>query len=110
MLVEMRTYTIKPGRVDDFLSFYERHGWALQQQYLGTCLGWYSSKDGPLFQVVHLWAYQDYADRERRRDALYRDPAWVEYFDGVSEQGLLLAAENKFLSPTGFSPVPALPA
>ena len=107
-LVELRIYTIKPGRVADFLALYEAKGWPLQQRYLGHCLGWYSSKEGDLFEVVHLWAYRDQGDREARRDALYRDPEWLEYFREMGECGLMLKARNQFLTPTRFSPLPAI--
>lgn len=108
MLVELRIYTIKPGKVAEFVDFYEEKAWPLQQRHLGNCLGWYTAKEGTLFQVVHLWGYQDQGDRERRRDALYSDPDWLEYFNEMGNRGLMISAENQFLTPTNFSPAPLL--
>jgi hypothetical protein len=108
LIVDMRTYTIKPSGVAAWVKFYEDNGFPLQQKYLGHCLGWYTVKEGRQDQVVHLWAYASQADREARRDALYADPAWQEYVRGMCEMDLMVSLENKFLSPTSFSPVPDL--
>lgn len=108
MIVDMRTYTIKPSGLTAWLTFYEEKGWPLQQAYLGNCLGWYTVKEGRQDQVVHLWAYQSQADREQRRDALYADPAWQDYVRGMLEMDLMVSLENKFLTPTAFTPAPLL--
>ena len=105
MIVDLRIYTIRAGRVAEFVKTYQEHAWPLQQKHLGRCLGWYTSAEGPLNQVVHLWGYDSQADRERRRDAMAADPAWQAYLARSTEMGLLVAQENRFLKPTAFSPV-----
>ena len=57
MIVDLRIYTVRPGQVENFVALYRDYAWPLQQKYLGRCLGWYTSFDGVLNQVVHLWAY-----------------------------------------------------
>jgi|BogFormECP04_OM1_1039644.scaffolds.fasta_scaffold45342_1 hypothetical protein len=66
MIVDHRTYTIKPSGILGWLALYYEKGWPLQQKYLGNCLGFYLVKEGRQDQVVHLWAYQSQADREAR--------------------------------------------
>ncbi|MGW8378082.1 NIPSNAP family protein [Streptomyces sp. ODS28] len=105
MIVDHRTYTIQPTRVDDWVALYREKGFPLQERYLGRCLGWFVPVEGRLDQVVHLWAYESQADRERRRNALYADPAWQEYVAEMKREGLLLNIENRILKPTDFSPV-----
>ena len=68
----MRIYTTRPGKLNAFVKLYQDYAWALQQKHLGQCLGWYTAAEGPLNQVVHLWAYSDQGDRERRRAAWRR--------------------------------------
>jgi hypothetical protein len=106
MIVDMRIYTVKPGRVGEFVAFYKEYGWPLQQKYLGRCLGWYTGLEGELNQIVHLWAYDSQADRENRRAVMSRDPAWQDYLRRLGEGGLLLNTQNRFLAPTDFSPMP----
>lgn len=83
MIVEQRTYDIIPGKLATFTALYECEGLAVQAGHLGMLLGYYSSEFGDLNQVVHLWGYEDLADRQARRTALFDDPAWLAYFDKV---------------------------
>lgn len=103
MYIDHRTYTVKPGRVKDFLEHYERHGLPIQLEHLGEPLGWYTTEVGNVNQVVHLWAYKDLDDRAKRRAAMMGDPRWPTYFARVSE--LIDLMENKLLRPASFAPV-----
>jgi len=105
MLVDLRIYTIRPGKLADFVAIYKAEGWPLQQKHLGRCLGWYTTVEGALNTVVHLWGYESQADRETRRNAMAADPAWQAYLKKSLDLGLLVAQENRFLRPTDFSPV-----
>lgn len=101
MIIDHRTYTTHPGKLNDFLKAYGEQGYPLQQKYLGDCRGWYFSMDiGELNQVVHLWAYKDLADRTTRRNKLNADPEWQAYIPiGMS---FLQRMENKILTPAPF--------
>ena len=70
MIADLRIYTCKPNKMAAFVKIYQDLAWPLQQKYLGNCLGWYTTVEGPLNRVVHMWGYADQADRERRRNAL----------------------------------------
>ncbi len=104
MIVDLRIYTTRPGKLAAFVKLYQDHAWDLQQKYLGRCLGWYTVAEGPLNQVVHLWAYESQADRETRRATMAADPAWGDYLRRSEEAGLLVSQENRMLKPTEFSP------
>lgn len=105
MVIDHRTYNVKPGKLNDFLKVYEAEGFPLQKKYLGHCVGWYFSNDiGALNQVVHMWAYKDLNDREQRRNRLAADPAWGQYLTKAT--GYLDSMENKILRPTPFFTVP----
>ncbi len=104
MIVDLRIYTARPGKLAAFVALYQEHAWSLQQRYLGRCLGWYTTTEGALNQVVHLWAYDSQADRETRRAAMAADPAWREYLRRSEEAGLLVSQENRLMSPTAFCP------
>jgi hypothetical protein len=104
MIVDLRIYTTRPGKLAAFVKLYKEHAWALQQKYLGDCVGWYTVAEGPLNQVVHLWRYKDQADREAKRNAMAADPAWNDYLRVSEEAGLLVSQENRILRPTDFSP------
>ncbi|MDX3895741.1 NIPSNAP family protein [Pusillimonas sp.] len=103
MIVDHRTYTIKTGLMRDFLSLYAAEGRAVQTEHLGAPLGYYTTEVGELNQVVHLWAYSDLADRERRRAALEADPRWLAYRRKAAADGQVLSQHNAILQQVDFT-------
>ena len=101
MIIDHRTYTAHPGKLNAFLKVYQEQGWPLQQKYLGDCVGWYVGNDiGPLNQVIHMWRYQDLNDRAERRAKLNADPAWQQYLAEATQY--LQHMENKILTAAPF--------
>ena len=47
MIVEMREYTLHPGKVPEYLRLYEDEGLEIQREILGRMLGYYSTEVGP---------------------------------------------------------------
>jgi hypothetical protein len=96
MIIDHRTYTLKPGTLPLYVKAYVDEGHAIQIKHLGKPLGWYTSTDiGALNQIVHLWQYDDLIDRERRRAAMMADPAWLAYIAIVMPY--IDVQENKIL-------------
>jgi hypothetical protein len=104
MIVDLRIYTCKAERMAAWIALYKEHAWPLQQKYLGRCLGWYTTVEGRLNTVVHMWAYDSQADRETRRAAMAQDPGWQEFVKKSVELGAFMAQENNILRPVDFSP------
>lgn len=102
MIVEQRTYTLKPMSVGEWLKRYQEEGLDIQRPILGTLVGYFQSEFGALNQVVQMWAFEDYADRERRRAALKSEPRWAKYLASVAP--LIVAQESRILIPAPFSP------
>lgn len=100
MLVEQRTYTTHPGKWRDYLALYEAEGLEIQRRILGRMVGYYTVEIGALNQIVHMWAYQDMAEREARRATLMADPGWLSYVKKMMP--LLVQQESKLLKPTSF--------
>ncbi|MGX1740109.1 NIPSNAP family protein [Bosea sp. NPDC055353] len=74
----MRTYTFRSGTMATYLAAFERIGFALQAKHLGACIGFYTSETGPIEQVVQIFGYADWQERDTRRKALYADDAFKE--------------------------------
>lgn len=74
MIVEMRTYTLKPGTVAETE---DRFGKALPARLKFSRLAafWYSEV-GPLNQIIHVWPYASLADREQKRAAATKAEGW----------------------------------
>ena len=105
MIVDHRTYSIRPGKVKAWLENYEKFALPVQAKHLGNLLGFFVSEIGPLNQIVFMWGYYDLGDRDRRRATMDADPDWHAYLAKSAEIGALLAQENKILRPTSFSPI-----
>lgn len=103
MILEERIYTIKVGQVAAFLERVERQGFALAQRVLGAPLGYFTTEVGDLSMVVHLWAYESHADRERRFAELFANPEWLAFIDAVLP--LIERMETRILRPAAFSPL-----
>jgi len=109
MIVDQRTYTIRIGRLKDFLALYVAEGLAVQTEHLGPPLGYYTTEVGDVNQVVHLWQYTDMADRERRRAGLEADPRWAAYRRKAGAADQVLQQHNCLLKTVNFSAFAALP-
>ena len=51
MIIEYRTYTFRPGTVDDWLRHYEVEGLPIQKRHLGKSIGLYVSEIGRLHRI-----------------------------------------------------------
>jgi len=105
MIVDLRTYTIKPGKMADFLALYEREGFAVQKRHLGEPVGYFVSEIGDLNQVVHIWKYASMAERETKRAGMEADPEWNLYRKHSAEAGYLHTQKNQILKSVPFSPL-----
>jgi NIPSNAP len=105
MIIDHRTYSLHPGKLNKWVELYEKRGLPVQQRHLGRLIGFFVTEVGPLNQVVFMWAYDDMGDRERRRAAMAKDPDWQDFLARVEELGALQHQENKLLAPVPFSPI-----
>jgi NIPSNAP len=103
VIVEQRDYHVYTGKLNELVGLYESEGIALQQRHLGTLVGAFTTDVGSLSTYTHIWAYEDYADRERRRAELQSDDEWRDFLGRI--QPLIHTQQNRILIPTSFSPL-----
>jgi NIPSNAP protein len=103
VLYEMRTYTLRPGRLPAYVADFQARGLPVISRYAELVAYWIVEV-GALNQVIHVWAYHDAADRATRRAGLYADPAWV---DGYLPDALddVVSQESRLLTAAPFSPI-----
>lgn len=100
MFVEMRTYTLHPGKIATYLKLYETQGMEIQKKILGGMVGYYSTEIGALNQIVHMWAYESLNERTEKRAKLAADPGWQAYVAQILP--LMITQESKILNPAPF--------
>jgi NIPSNAP protein len=105
MLLDHRTYTVRVGTLKKQLALYEKHGLAVQKRHFGEPLAWLVSETGDVNTYVHIWMYEDAADRNRKRAALFNDPEWLAYIERSAEAGYVIKQESKLMSVAPFAPI-----
>src|ERR1700676_5120653 len=103
MIVEQRTYTLFPGKTLEYLRLYESEGMAIQTRILGRLVGYFTTEIGTLKQIIHMWCYDSFEERARRRAEMAADAGWKAYIAKI--QPLIHTQESKILNPTSFSPI-----
>ena len=102
MMFDHRTYERRPGRLREFLALDETEGAPVQKKHLGNLVGLFTAEIGNVNEIVHSRAYEDLADRTKRRAAIAADPAGQAYLQKSREY--VKHMNNKILVPTSFSP------
>ena len=101
MIVEMRIYNLKTGKINDFLKIYNEDIREVHVEILGNQLGFFYSEFGKLNQVVHLYGYDNYEDSDRRRKILSTNNNFRKYVKRVAD--LIVSQYSLILIPTDFS-------
>ncbi|MFQ5851147.1 MAG: NIPSNAP family protein [Candidatus Binatia bacterium] len=97
MIIEMRTYLLKPATVQ---SFEQRFAEALPHRLKFSKLGaFWHSEIGTLNQVIHVWPYKDFEERVRTGQEARKTGHWPP-----KTHEFILTQENKILQPAPFSP------
>jgi hypothetical protein len=105
VLVDHRTYRIKPAMMAAHLELYDKHGRAAQVRHLGEPLGYLIAESGELNTIVHMWVYDDAADRAKKRAAMMADPEWQNYLKLSAEAGYLQEQRTSLMNPAEFFPI-----
>lgn len=102
MLLDVRTYRCRPGTIKKHLALYEQYGLAPQVRNLGEPFAYLVTETGDPNEYVHIWAYENAADREKRRAAMWADPEWIAWTEKSAELGALESQANKLMTPVSF--------
>ena len=103
MIVEQRDYHVHTGKLPELVRLYEEEGTAIQQEILGRLVGAFTTDVGELSAYTHMWAYDDFADREDRRARLAADERWQAFLPKILP--LIHTQQNRILVPVPFSPL-----
>ena len=81
-LYELRTYTLHVGKMAEAVKLYQEIGFpALQKGGQDKKLvGYFQSDTGTINQLVHLWKFEDDADRRAHWAAVFANKDFVEGF------------------------------
>ena len=103
MIIEMRTYYIKVGMLNNFINIYDKEIRKIHIKILGNQIGFFYSEFGDLNKVVHLYGYESHRDRDKRRALLIKQEAFKNYLHKVKD--ILVNQKSEILLPTKFSKI-----
>jgi hypothetical protein len=97
-LYELRTYTLRVGAMAEAVKLYQEIGFpALQKgKHDKKLVGYFQADTGTINQLLHLWKFDDDADRRAHWAAVYANKDFVEGF-AVNLRPLLITQEVKLL-------------
>lgn len=102
MIFDHRTYTCRPGTIKKQMAMYEEFGLVPQTRHLGQPYLYGMVETGDPNAFIHVWAYEDAADRATKRAAMQADPDWQAYLVKNAEAGYLVKQQNMILMPPPF--------
>jgi hypothetical protein len=83
MIVEVRSYTVKEGRRDEFVKFFETRAIPAQRSHGIKVLGPLLDLDNPN-RLVWLRGYPSLADRTRMSKAFYEGKTWKGELEAIA--------------------------
>jgi len=93
-VVELRQYTLKPGRRDNLIALFERHFLEGQEQYGMQILGQFRQRTDP-DQFVWLRGFSDMETRRQALQEFYGGPIWQEH--RAAANATMLDSDNVLL-------------
>ncbi len=97
MIYDVHQYSCRYGTLHQHLALYKELGRAAQERHLGTPVVYGTGETGDLESYTHIWAYDDMADRERRRAAMLADPDWQAFRKASFKNGYVVSRRSYIL-------------
>ncbi len=98
MIHELRQYTLKPGKLAEYLEYARTIGRPARGNDYGVNHGYWTTEFGPLNQVWHIWSYDSLDERTRLRGELAKNKTWTtEYTPRIMP--LLERQDVRFINP-----------
>lgn len=95
---EMRSYVLKPGTMIEWAN-----AWSKGVAHRENGVAGFFSQIGQLYQVHHIWRYEDLQARKDVRENAWRRPGWDECVSITVPNIVYL--NSKWMSPNSFSPI-----
>jgi len=104
---EMRTYALQVGKMAEAVKLYTQFGYPALQKggHDKKLIGYFQADTGMINQLVHLWKFDDDADRRAHWAAVFSNQDFMEGF-AAHFRPLVLSQEVKLLTAAPWGPHP----
>lgn len=103
-IYELRTYAVVVGKMNDVVELYKSAGWAALAKHPQKLVGYFTGDVGALNELVHMWKFDDDADRRAFWAGVYADPDFMAFAGRL--RPMLVKQENKLLMASPWGPHP----
>lgn len=103
-IYELRTYKVSVGKMNDVIELYKSEGWPALSKHPAKLCGYFTGDVGAINEIVHLWKFEDDADRRAFWAGVYADPSFMAFAKQL--RPLLQSQENKLMLGAQWGPQP----
>ena len=103
-IYELRTYDIIVGKMADVVALYKAEGYPAIHKHPARLIGYFTGDIGALNQLVHLWKFEDDADRRLFWKTLFADPEFMAF--AAKLRPLIAHQNNKLMLSAPWGPTP----
>jgi hypothetical protein len=107
-LFELRIYTTHPGKLEALHERFRNHTNRLFEKHGMELVGYWAPAEGDEAEntLIYVLAYPDRKAREAAWKDFLNDPEWKKAYEESHKDGpIVKKVENKFLTPTDYSPI-----
>lgn len=105
-IYEKRTYNIKIGHMPDVIRLYSDEGAPVLESggFMPYLVGYFTSDTGRLSELIHIWRFEDDADRRAFWKRLFSNDDFMKFAVQIREH--IEAQDVQLLNPAPWGPNP----
>jgi hypothetical protein len=103
-IYELRTYNAIVGKMSELTSHYKNEGWPVLSKHPSKLVGYFTGDVGALNQLIHIWKFDDDADRRAFWAGVYGDADFMAFAAKI--RPLIAEQQNKLMLSAPWGPQP----
>jgi hypothetical protein len=103
-IYELRTDNVTVGKMAEVVSLYKNEGWPALAKHPQKLVGYFTGDIGALNQLIHVWKFDDDADRRAFWAGVFTDADFMAFAGKL--RPLLQSQENKLMLSAPWGPAP----
>lgn len=103
-IYELRTYAVTVGKMAEVTALYANEGYPALARHPQKLVGYFTGDVGALNELIHLWKFDDDADRRAFWAGVMADPDFLAF--AAKLRPLLREQNNKLMMAAPWGPHP----
>ena len=92
------------GKMSEVVQLYQQEGWPALQKHPAKLVGYFTGDVGAINQIIHLWKFDDDADRRAFWAGVFGDEQFMAFAKKL--RPLLQSQQNKLMLASPWGPHP----